>query len=90
MPLVETSQPNNVLANEMIIGKHMLSWIVVLFKYLNFFVANQDLQVDEQIPPQLNWPQWLWGAPEHFKHYYVENRNFFVGLVESNDLLQEP
>jgi hypothetical protein len=30
------------------------------------------------------------GAPKHLKDYYVGSKQFFVGLVESNDLLQEP
>jgi hypothetical protein len=59
MPLVETSQPNNVLANEIIIGKHMPKLNSSAIQMPEIIVANQDLQVDEQIPPQLNRPQWL-------------------------------
>jgi hypothetical protein len=54
MPLVETSQPNNILTNEIIIGKHMSKLNSSVIQTLEIIVANQDLQVDEQIPPQLN------------------------------------
>jgi hypothetical protein len=54
MPLVETSQPNNVPRNEIIIGKHMLKLNSNVIQALEIFVINQDLQVDEQVPHQFN------------------------------------
>ncbi len=54
MPLFETSQLSNVPTNEMIIGKHMPKLNSNAIQAPEIFVANQDLQVDEQIPPQLN------------------------------------
>jgi hypothetical protein len=49
MPLVETSQPNNILANEIIIGKHMLKLNSNVIQTLEILAVNQDLQVDEQV-----------------------------------------
>jgi hypothetical protein len=47
MPLVETSQPNNVPTNEIIIGQHMLELNSSAIQAHEILVANQYLQVDE-------------------------------------------
>lgn len=47
MPLVETSQPNNVPTNEIIIGQHMLELNSSVIQAHEILVANQYLQVDE-------------------------------------------
>jgi hypothetical protein len=47
MPLVEASQPNNVPANEIIIGQHMLELNSSVIQVPKILVENQYLQVDE-------------------------------------------
>jgi hypothetical protein len=53
MPLVETSKPNNVPANEIIIGKHMLKLNSNAIQALEILAVNQDLQFERKRLPIL-------------------------------------